>query len=183
MKIKTSLGIYEYIAVVNDIAEPYFDNEGNYQPHMGLINAMKAFFNYCVTDSKYDSDEYVNMDDDDRLDMLIGDHEFVSAFNEAIRADMLCLDFANAYRDALDIVATKKSTIEHILKRIKSMADSISTLITPETMNRIESIVDKIQNGNLDVDSLLKTYVDSDVFQDLLNSHVKDTEYVKKKDE
>lgn len=32
------------------------------------------------------SQPYVNMDDDDRLDMLIGDHEFVSAFNEAIES-------------------------------------------------------------------------------------------------
>ena len=57
--VKTELNVIDYVSMVNAIVSEYFDEDGTYTPHIGKMNAMRLFYNNCVTDSKYDIEHNV----------------------------------------------------------------------------------------------------------------------------
>lgn len=172
MVIETKLGMFDYLAVVNELASEFYNEDGDYQPHIGLINAMRVFYNACVKSSKFDQKFDHDVIDPLEISEILEDEEFNQAFNEAITICAIQLDFANAFRDAMDMVNTKKNSAHTLFEKAKKIAQSISSsmagMMTKENLDRIDAITDKIRDGSLDVDAFIESYGSSEMFQNLL---------------
>ena len=60
IKVKENFEIVDFATMVDSIVAEYFDAEGNYTPHIGMLNAMRVFYNECVTESKFDIQQIIN---------------------------------------------------------------------------------------------------------------------------
>jgi len=174
MNIGTKLNMLDYLSIVNEIANEFFNEDGDYQPHIGLINAMCVFYNNCVKSSKFDEKFGHEIVDPTEISEVFEDEEFIQAFNASITVTMVCFDFANAFRDAMDIVNTKKNSVNQIYNKIKKLANDATTvmasMVTKENLDRIDAITDKIKNGTLDVDAFIESYGSSEMFKRTLES-------------
>ncbi len=122
MVINTELDIIQYVKCVDDIAEKFFNEGLDYDPAVGVLHAMCVFYNLCVEDSKF-KDSLGDMVHD-VLDIreVAKDPEFVKEFNKAIRKqDDFCLNFGNAYKQAMDIVETKKNPVNNVIELIREL--------------------------------------------------------------
>lgn len=146
-----------YISVVDELAENYFDTDGNYVPHMGLIHAMKVFYNECVLESDYD-DRFVEGANEAEIAVeLFSDETFVEAFNSALIGDSnLRFDFANAYKAALDIVADKKSSLTRVVNGISGIFENISSALTPENIENVAKVADSMGKGDIGTEAVVK---------------------------
>ena len=84
-KIKDNLDIVAYGAAVREIADKFFDSDGNYAPHIGKANAMVVFYNYFVIESKFSEmtpEEFTT-------DLFFTDEEFLSEYNKAIKLGLI----------------------------------------------------------------------------------------------
>lgn len=165
LKVNTKLELFDYLAMVNEIALEFFSDDGVYQPHIGEINAMRLFYNQCVTKSKFD--EKYSHDIVDAMDMvdIVNDTGFIGAYNEAITSNTYTsLDFGNAYRNAMEIVNVKKSSFGNAVKIVGSMlnrfTDSISSVLTDENIEKVSQIAKEISNGNISAEAVVNAYAD-----------------------
>lgn len=177
MIVNTKLKMIDYFVIVNEIALEFFDEEGEYQPQIGMFNAMRLFYNNCVIQSKFDIPHNIT----DAMDMepLINDEEFIMAFNNAIVSDYskINIDFANAYKNALDIVETKKKSFERIIDSAKNIITSILDIINPilsdEHIDKVSEIAQDISNGKISAEAVIDAYGKSKRFEEVINSKEK----------
>ena len=166
MKIENKLSLFEYAAMVEEIAEEFFDDENKYCPHIGELNAMRLFYNVCVKESKFDEKYGHNVMNADDMVEIVADQEFVDAFNSNIdhdfRSGIIRCDFASAYRNARDIVNTRKSSIgnatDTIGMIIKKISDSISSAINEETVGALTQIGQDMLGGKVTADAIVDAY-------------------------
>ena len=80
--VNTELSMIDYLVMVNDMVLEYFNEDGEYQPHIGMLNVMRLFYNHCVIESKFDTPHDII----DAMDMeiIVEDDDFLNAFNDAI---------------------------------------------------------------------------------------------------
>ena len=122
--IRNNFEIVEYVEIVNAIVAEFFNDEGDYTPHIGKLNAMRVFYNDCVKESKFD----LSHDISEALELtpLVEDDEFIQEYNKALKGDgTVRLDFANAYADAMQIVNTRKDSINGGVDRLKFALEEI----------------------------------------------------------
>lgn len=178
MNINVRLSVLKYATIVNSIADGYFDFEGNYIPHIGVMNAMRIFWNECVTEI-VDGEEIIHeVTELTDLDEIIADGEFEKAFHEATEIKMIRLDFANAVRDAIDIVNVKKNSVGRISDYVSQLVDKISngiSNITPEQMDTLKKVSEQISDGTFNADTLLETFGETEMFKKILASRKKIT--------
>lgn len=178
MIINTKLSIIDYLQVVNDIVLEYFNIDGSYQPHIGMLNAMRVFYNVCVKESEFDNENGHEIIDVLELEDILGNEEFMHLFNNAIVAGEVKLDFANAYKQALEIVDAKKTSlgnsIEIISNMISKFLNSLDDLFNDESINRISDIAEKMSNGKINADTIVEAYTQSQRFKDVVNSEHND---------
>ena len=62
MKFDYKLNVNDYVAVVEAIADGYFNNVGEYSPQMGRIVAVAVFCDYCMKESVFGDVENPDMD-------------------------------------------------------------------------------------------------------------------------
>lgn len=162
-EVDTKLDIIDYVSMVNEIVLEFFNSDGVYQPHIGKLNAMRLFYNKCVTKSKFD----VSLGHDiiDAMDMvlIVKDNNFIEKYNEAIAAgSYIQLDFGNAYKDAMEIVDVKKSSFGSAVEIVKNMimgiVDKVSPILTPENIENVSKIAADISEGKLSAESLVDAY-------------------------
>lgn len=165
LEINTKLELFDYLAMVNEIALEFFNDDGTYQPHIGKINAMRLFYNQCVIKSKYD--EKYGHDIVDAMDMveIAADDNFIREYNEAISAGTYeNLDFGNAYVDAMKIVDVRKSSIGNAIEVVGSMLNrlvsSFSSVLTEENIEKVSQIAKEISNGNISAEALVNAYAE-----------------------
>lgn len=170
----TSLGLVDYFAMVEEIVSEYFNEEGNYQPHVGRLNAMRLFYNHCVKDGKFEGE--IAHDIVDALDMepLVKDVDFVMAFTEAtsnIKANEL--SFGNAYNDSLAIVKVKKSAFERIadgfLKSLSSLVDKAAPFLNEDVLAKVSDIAKDIGNGKISAQSIVDAYANSERLKEVVS--------------
>lgn len=166
MTVKTELGIIGYVSMVDEIVLEYFNADGEYQPHIGMLNAMRLFYNECVKESKFD--EQLAHDNIDAMEMeaLVADQEFIEAYNRALIGDgMVRLDFANAYKEAMEIVNVKKTSIgtamQTIKKAIGGIVEMIAPALTEENIAAIGTIAKDIASGKTGAESIVETYAEN----------------------
>lgn len=103
--VETKLGIVEYMTLVEALVDGYFDVDGTYQPQIGIVNAMRLFYNNCVKQSDLDGEVSHQFTDIMLVEKLAANDDFIHAFNDAIsNKHEYILDFANAFNDARDII-------------------------------------------------------------------------------
>lgn len=174
MVVNTDLGMVDYLVMVNEIVLEYFNEDGEYQPQIGTINAMRLFYNKCVVESKFDAPHDIV----DAMDMetMIEDDDFIEAFNNAIVGNYpgIRMDFANAYRDALEIVETKKNSIERafvsIKKSISAILDTINPLLSDDHIDKVSEIARDVANGKISAEAVVDAYGKSNRFKQVINS-------------
>lgn len=163
-EINTNLALFDYVVMVNEIALEFFNEDGVYQPHIGKINAMRLFYNNCVTKSAYD--EKYGHDIVDPMDMvdIVSDKDFIYAYNEAVNVGQHSesLNFGNAYKDAISIVDVKKSSfgnsVEIIGSMINRIADNISHVLTDENIEKVSKIAKGISEGKISAEAIVDAY-------------------------
>lgn len=167
--IKTDLDAVTYASVVDEIVDNHFNTTGEYIPHYGLMSVMCTFYNTCVIESKIDAKINHEMSLLEIVNVLSADKSFMVAFNDAICMKEYRLDFANAYRDAMEIVYTKKSSLNYAVDRLVKSMDSIVEKILPvvseENVNKLSSIADVFKNGDI---NLVDAFTKSDRFKEIL---------------
>lgn len=163
--VKRTLDAVNYVMLVNDIASQHFYSSGEYVPHVGLLNSMRLFYNYCVVESKFDEKISHNSDSLDDIILLASDDDFIAEFNNALKATDRRLDFANAYLDAQDIVNTRKSSLHYAVEllgnALNAVVDRIAPSLTQENIDNIAKIANEIASGKPSAEALVEAYTKS----------------------
>lgn len=162
--IDTKLKLFDYIVMVDAIASEYFNENGEYNPHIGRINVMRLFYNYCVKkspfDEKYGHDVVLATD----MEEIVADKAFVYAVNDSIENDSnrMELNFGNAYHDAMEIVNAKKASFGQAVEQMSTMAtglvDKLTGVFTKENLDKVTKIAELLGAGKLDVDAITSAY-------------------------
>lgn len=155
-----NVDIVTYSAAVREIAEKFFDEDGNYTPHFGRINSIGVFFNRFVDPVGL---EAFFADKEVTIDLLASEEGCLQLYNGALnRYRGFRLDFANAYADALDIVKQRNTTIGGAIEMFKNgvmeLADKINPIFTDENVAKLERISENVANGKLSADSIVEAY-------------------------
>jgi hypothetical protein len=153
-----NVDIVTYSAAVREIAEKFFDEDGNYTPHFGRINSIGVFFNRFVDPVGL---EAFFADKEVTIDLLASEEGCLQLYNGALnRYRGFRLDFANAYADALDIVKQRNTTIGGVINLITDslgkLSDKISPVLTEKNIDKIEKISENIASGKLSADSIVE---------------------------
>lgn len=173
--VNNILGMGDYIYLVNEIVSGYFGEMGEYQPHIGLLNVMRIYYNVCVKESVFDDvipHDIIELGD---LQPIIDDSDFRKVFADAIEnnSDSYALTFGNMYRAAKEIIEQKnysiKSGIDVIMQAIIDLADRINPAFSEDTLNQLSTIAKEIDNGNLSPNALWEAYSKSEAFKQVLD--------------
>ena len=65
---RNQFDVLEYTTLVNQLVDGFFDENGEYTPHIGDMNAMLLFYNVCVVDKDVVTESGLPIDDFDNLD-------------------------------------------------------------------------------------------------------------------
>lgn len=171
MKIQNNLDLVEYVALVDNIAEEYFDSDGRYTPHFGQLNAMRQFYNCCVKDDICGLSHDIN--DAIELKPIVKNEDFIKEFDtEITRHKTSSLSFGNAYQTALEIVDAKKQSIYQVVECLKSsiekLLNNVTASFTPENLAMIEKIASGISNINSE--SIVEAIGKSERFKEIINN-------------
>lgn len=163
LKINTKFAMLDYLAIVDAIADEFFDSDGTYQPQIGKINAMRLFYNHCVLHSKFDNKYGHDIEDASDLAEIIADKEFVKAYNRSIRVGSnATLDFRNAYNDAMEIVKQRKSSfgnLSHVLSSaLNQLSGHFSNILTDENIEKVSQIAQNMSDDKFNVKSVVEAY-------------------------
>ena len=146
MVVNTELDIIQYVNCVKDIAERYFNENGEYEPEIGILHTMCLFYNLCIKDSEFKADLGDTVSDIWDIRNIANNSEFVKEFNNAIsNQNEFKLNFNNAYMQAMDIVETKKNSASQIFDLIRILGteftESITSMFNGININEIQQQV------------------------------------------
>lgn len=164
--VNTKLALFDYLAMVREIAYGFISEDGTYQPQIGKLNAMRLFYNNCVVKSRFDEKYGHDVIDADSMEEIVADELFIEAFNDAIKCNAsIHYDFANAYRDALEIVNVKKTSFGNAVNIIGSMInkifEGISPLLTKENISIVSQIAKDMSAGKVSAEAIVDAYANN----------------------
>ena len=152
MTVNTKLDYQNYLTCVEALTESFFDEDGNYAPHIGRIMSVSLFLDFCVEDSG------INMEEDNMIDQIFGNEEILMEFENEVQACMEfgkpALRFGNAFMDAMAIVEQKKNSLVNTLT---VFANQLKQVMTPENIARLQEVskdIDATLGGGNNVVSL-----------------------------
>lgn len=162
MTIKRDLELLDFVSLVQDIADGFFDEE-KYTPHYGKLNTVRLFYNKCVEDDLQGVPH--DFTDASLLNELVKDKKFMCRYNEAISdisENGFQLDFANAYDTALDIVEQRKTSLNSISATIKNaiieLSEELTNLLSNENIEKLSQIADDMDAGSKIAEKFLGIY-------------------------
>lgn len=163
MNYNTKLNIVKYTAIVEAIADGYFDFDGTYQPHIGMMNAMRVFYNECVTESIFDEKYPHNITNILDMQDIVNDDDFIKVFNSCLKSEDISFDFGNAYFDAMKIVDNRKGSLANMFEQIKNMITGFSAelehILTPDNLKAVKEVAVALGNGSALDDALAKARI------------------------
>ena len=152
MTVNTKLDYQNYLTCVEALTESFFDEDGNYAPHIGRIMSVSLFLDFCVEDSG------INMEEDNMIVQIFGNEEILMAFENEVQACMEsgkpALRFGNAFMDAMAIVEQKKN---FLVNTLTVFANQLKQVMTPENIARLQEVskdIDATLGGGNNVVSL-----------------------------
>lgn len=159
----TRFNAVDYAMIVEDLADSYFYSNGEYAPHVGLINSMRIFYNRCVKECKFDEDIPHNTNSLSDVAKLAADEDFIEAYNHALMCGGVRLDFANAYKDALAIVDVKKGSLNRFVDIVKNAIDKnlsrLESVLTEENIAALQKIAESFSKGIPLSESIVDAYI------------------------
>lgn len=169
--INDKLSLIEYMATINNISKEFFDDNGDYTPQFGKLNAMRLFYNICVKDDIANLPH--NISDAFQMEELVKDKRFISEFDIAIKNKYSSeLTFSNAYNTAIDIVKNKRNSANRIVdmlqKMLSNLLGDIIDSLSEENLNKIEKIAKDISDGKISNDTIMQALENSDYRKKLL---------------
>ena len=179
MKFNNELSLDSYVAVVNEIANSFFnETSGEYEPHIGELYAMCVYFNNCVeTDG---TDKIQNpITALSQSEELLKNVEFVENYRDAIAAGWGSvtpkLDFGHAFDNAMEIVAHNKDGMVYIGKVLASVFQTYGNLIVNaiETLDadKVQKIVELASSEKFNADAIVSAFQNSERFKDIINGN------------
>lgn len=162
--VNTTLSITGFLMLVDDLVDGFFtasimgDGTVAYTPHIGKLNAMRLFYNLCITNDDYQIDH--NVADPLVLEEVFKDKDFLKAFNDGLDGLYLNddgtfsdrgLDFSVAYDCAMKIVKYRTESpiaaIAAVKEGLLQALDKANDLLSPENVESIKSL---LANVNLE---------------------------------
>jgi len=178
MIINTKLSLIDYVTLVDLLVDDYFDITGKYQPHYGMANAMRLFYNLCVKDSQFENEIPHDFSDITLVEKLASDIDFIDEFNQAIYDEKADFSFGSAYHNALAIVNQKNNPMQSLVGVVDRFLSSFSTVIsdvmTPDNIKITQSIANDIASGKIDFTKLMTAFSQSPEFEKIISSGEKD---------
>lgn len=177
LTIEKNLDFYDYILAVRTMSDAYFNQtNGLYEPYFGELNVIRMFFDLCVKESEFNDDFPNGIMDYEGVTVLVKDKDFMNAFNDAIKDDTNeeYFTFSRAYRMAMDMVETKKTsfgqTASIVSDAIQAIMNKLGTLLSEENMEYIKTISAEIAKGGFTADDIVKAYGESKRFKEVVNA-------------
>ena len=178
--INTKLETSEFLALTESIVDAYFDFDGEYQPHYGILEVFRLFFNLCVKDSPFNEQFPNGIKTIADVNVVIKNDELMQIFNEYIFGKHNVMDFGGAYHYAMMIVDNKRTSVVHYADMLKQLVTGFVNQITPLVndinLDKVSMIAEQIGNGNISADSIVEAYANSDRFQTVINEAKSDGE-------
>ena len=177
MKFNNKLKLPQYIKLVDEIVEGYFEQTtGEYVPHIGEIHMAYLYFKNCAIAEEGDEVTPENIDTDGdvdfvKLETVLNDPTFV----RAIEDNDFCLSeeylsFGNAFSNAMIIVRARVENgglaVQRIINGITNIAEMFSGTFTEENIQVMAQAVEDIRNGKLSAESIANAYANSDRFKE-----------------
>ena len=136
MKTETVFDMATYLEVVEKLASGYFNEDGEFQPHVGRVNRMAVFADYCIKEDLAGESGGVN------ADMLFSNQDFLEAFDLAVDDLANGFTFANACADASEIVEYRKSHVNQVALLVNSF---VQEFFTPDNIAKIFESSDRLK--------------------------------------
>lgn len=170
IKVNNHLEVLDYLVLVEAIAKGYFDEEtGMYQPHIGKLDAMRLYYNNCITECECTEKYGTEINDVDTFIEMTKNTDFIKEFNKAVMEIDIDNDystnfsFSDAFWDAKEIVCYKQSSfgtvIDIIGKLINKFTEKLNPLLTEEKINEISKLINEMADGKLTPDSVITSYM------------------------
>lgn len=178
MKFNNKLKLPQYIKLVDEIVEGYFEQTtGEYVPHIGEIHMAYLYFKNCAIAEDGDEVTPENIDVDGdvdfvKLEAVLNDPTFMHAIENNVFCGMPdeYLDFGNAYHNAIAIITARVENgglaVQRIVNGITNIAEMFSGTFTEENIQVIAQAVEDIRNGKLSAESIANAYANSDRFKE-----------------
>lgn len=170
MKYHYKLNLIEYIQVVNEIVQDYFDPVTyEYTPHIGELHAVSVYYNHCVELEKGDSMPAQPITDIKDMQRLLDDEEFMVNYVEATLYSGGLATFSDAYDKAMDIVEYKKSDANSFALAISTgmgaVIDSLRGVLENVDVDKFAQIAKEISSGKISNEAIAEAYSNSDRFK------------------
>ena len=162
MERKLNLNMIEYPAVVKNIADGYFDKNGNYAPYYGKLNVVRLYYNLCVTKSKFDLPHDIT--DAAELDPLLEDEDFMQCLNDDLVSDgdYIGFRFADAYYDAIQIVKDRRNSVGRILTFAREAVEDLTTkmfeVLSQDNMDKLAKLGDALEQVKNDPTKIVQLF-------------------------
>lgn len=141
-----NFGIKTYTKIVNQIADGYFNENGEYLPSIGKANLI-SIYAACVLGDESFNDE--NVSATDFIDNFVSDKEKMIGFENALRETDI-FSFGSAVCDAREIIEirkaqfTRKSKMDDLISDIIDKVNKFEENISPE---ELQSILAKLKDS------------------------------------
>ena len=174
MKFNNKLDLAEYIQVVEEIVDDFFDEFNNFCPHIGKIHAVCVYYNHCVEIEDGDEITKHPIDNIDDMQQLFDNEEFMDNFQNAIEPyeDEFShtLTFSNAYDDALNIVHYRNNNAHSFALAMTSgfndILKSFREMFSADDIKAFTDIVSQVKDEKFNADAILKAYENSERFKE-----------------
>lgn len=155
-KVNTALNYLQYAMLVEKIADGYFEENGDYQPHYGILNAMRLFYVTCVAESPYDAEEgsprVEIVSDLETFLPIMDDREFVQQYFHAIDdAYDHEFNFGLAYHDAMSVVryrmSSVKNAIEYSKNNVLALLEQFTEALSENNLEKITGLTTRLEQS------------------------------------
>lgn len=148
-----------YLQLVETLVSDYFNDEGEYVPHLGRISSMLTFgaeFGY-LTDENASLNEAAD---------FISNDQFISEYEDAL-LDKGGLTFGSAMVDALEIVEERKSGTNRLLtlltKFMEEATEKLAEFVNYGNIETISKIASAMGNTDDWAGALISAYKNGDL--------------------
>lgn len=153
-----NFGIKTYTKIVNQIADGFFNENGEYLPSIGKANLI-SIYAACVLGDESFNDE--NVSATDFIDSFVSDKEKMSGLENSLKETDI-FSFGSAVCDAREIVEirkaqfARKSKMDELITAIIDKVNKFEENISPE---ELQSILSKLKDGKpLDEERMVDEY-------------------------
>ena len=166
MKFNDKLNLVDYLKVINEIVSEYFDDDTyEYTPHVGEINALRVYYDYCVELENGEGTEKKKIEDINEMIDLFENNILMDHFNTEIDDyDSLRIEltFGHAYNKAMEIVEYKKVSANSFANTmtfaVKAILDAFKSSFTEDDINKVYEIAKQISSGKLSNQGIVDAY-------------------------